>query len=140
MLKQLLSALSFSRDIMLEWTPIIESGIKVIAPKLIDSALATASKAFKNMSPYKVLNFDKHFEVAFERCTKVKTIINGDKPIDLLQYYVNHDFKDNILDEYDFIDVVWDNKKIALFGVHAIFLDFLRGKSAGQDPPFCRVA
>jgi hypothetical protein len=60
------------------------------------------------------LNFEKHFEIAFERCTKVKTIINGDKPIDLLQYYVNRDFKqkDKLLDEYDFIDVVWDNKKI----------------------------
>jgi hypothetical protein len=76
-------------------------------------ALATASKTFANLSPYKVLTFDKHFEIAFERCTKVKTIINGDNPSDLLQHYVNHDFqqKAKVLDEYDFIDAIWGNKK-----------------------------
>lgn len=103
---------------MLEWQPIIDAGIKALAPKLIESAVTAASRTFTNLSPYKLLHFDKHFQIAFERCTKVKTIVNGDKPINLLEHYVNPNFrqKDRTFDEYQFIDAIWDNSRVALIG------------------------
>jgi predicted NACHT family NTPase len=103
---------------MLEWQTIIESGVKAIAPKLLESAVKAASAAFASSSPYKILTFDKHFQIAYERCTKVKTIVNGDRPIDLLQHYVNPSFKqrESILDEYEFIDAIWENRRVALIG------------------------
>src|SRR5271166_5558760 len=97
---------------------ILEISTKILLQKLLDSAMAAGTAQFKKLAAYKHLSFERHFDVAFERCTKVKTIVNGDKPIDLLQYYVAPDFRQNCreLSDAQFVDAIWGQKRIVLVG------------------------
>ena len=103
---------------VIEWQPILEAGIKSLAPKIIDSAISAGQKSFKDRAPYNKLTFNSHLQYAYNRCTKIKTIVNGDDPINLLENYVNPDFKfkNKSLDEYTFIDKIFEQKHISLTG------------------------
>jgi predicted NACHT family NTPase len=103
---------------MLEWIPIIQKGAEALAPELFKGALKSASKAFQDLKPYTVLNFEDNFAIAYRRCTKVKTIVNGDVPVDLLTSYVNLNFtnKNKTVDDYGLIEVIWDKRNIVVSG------------------------
>ncbi len=103
---------------MIDWAPIIEKGVSALAPKLFEAAIDAASKGFEKLQPYAALRFDEHFTKAYERCTKIKTMVTGDAPVDLLTNYVNLNFKsrDKIIDDYGVIESIWSKKKIVISG------------------------
>lgn len=103
---------------MIDWAPIIEKGVSALAPKLFEAAIDAASKGFQKLQPYAALSFDEHFTKAYERCTKIKTMVTGDAPVDLLTNYVNLNFKnrDKIIDDYGVIDAIWSKRKVVISG------------------------
>jgi predicted NACHT family NTPase len=103
---------------MLDWAPIIQKGVETLAPELFKAAIKSASKSFQQLRPYTVLNFDDHFATAFRRCTKIKTIVSGDSPVDLLTNYVNLNFRnrDKTIDDYALIDLMWKQGNVVVSG------------------------
>ena len=103
---------------MLDWSVALEVGAKTLLPKVIEAAFAAGSRSFQARKPYAKISFDAHFEFAFEKCTKIKTIINGDSPIDLLHNYVNPNFviSGRVLDEYEFIDRIFSERRVVVTG------------------------
>ncbi len=106
---------------MLDLTPFIRKGVEALAPELFKTALKSASRAFQALKPYEILNFEDNFTKAYQRCTKIRTIINGDTPIDLLENYVNLSFinQNKHIDDYGLIDKIW--KELAL--LYLVLLD-----------------
>ena len=103
---------------MLDWAPILQKGVEIIAPELFKAAAKSASRNFQLLRPYTVLNFEDHFTTAFRRCTKIKTIVSGDNPVDLLTNYVNLNFRnrDKTIDDYDLIDLMWKQRNVVVSG------------------------
>lgn len=103
---------------MLEWSMIVEAGIKAAAPKIIDAAIGAASREFAKKQPYKSLNFEKHLERSMAKCMTMKTVFSGNRGVDFLNNYVPPTFSlnKNAFDEYDFIEEIWRLKKVGLVG------------------------
>jgi hypothetical protein len=121
---------------MNEWQPVLEVGAKALIPKIFDKALSISSKSFREKAPYSKLTFEQYFEYSYRRCTLVKTIVNGDAPIKLLENYVNPNFrhKNISLDEYIHRQhIFFEKNSFSWFGrlrkkyVHAISLDCMFG-------------
>jgi hypothetical protein len=81
-------------------------------------ALKSASQGFQRLKPYNVLNFEDNFANAYRRCTKIRTIINGDAPVDLLSSYVNLSFThlNKSIDDYGLIGAIWKHHNIVVSG------------------------
>lgn len=62
-------------------------------------------------------DLSNNLEVAFQKCTKIKTIIS-DKPVDFLSIYVDQFFKidGNTADQYDLIDTIRKGKSFVVTG------------------------
>ncbi len=106
---------------MLEWQPILQQGAAALLSKVVGTTVDAASKKFQSRKPFSQISFRNHFDYAYERCTKIKTIVNGDRPIDLLTNYESPDFSVGAastkrMDEYAFIDQVWENRNTVLIG------------------------
>jgi len=103
---------------MLDLAPIVQKGVEALAPELFKAALKSASRSFQELRPYTVLNFEDNFAISFQRCTKIKTIVNGDVPIELLNSYVNLSFSchNKTVDDYDLIDTIWEKRNIVISG------------------------
>src|SRR6185437_11261210 len=103
---------------MIDLTPILERGVSYLAEELFKAAIASASSAFRELRPYHKLNFSDHFNFSYQRCTKIKTIINGDTPTELLKSYVNLNFskKKQICDDIDLIERMWAEKHVVVSG------------------------
>ena len=67
----------------------------------------------------------------FERCTKIKTLLNRDEPTNLLSLYVNLKFKceEQIIDDYHLIELIRTKKRIIVTGTggggKTIFMKYL---------------
>ena len=64
-------------------------------------------------------DFGEHLKQSFDRCTKVRTILNRDESVDLLSLYTNLKFsKENTapIDDYDLIDRIYDKKRFVVTG------------------------
>jgi hypothetical protein len=66
----------------------------------------------------KSATFQAHLETTFERCTKIKTLLNRDEPAELLDLYVNLKFRcgDKVFDDYDVIADIPKRKTIVISG------------------------
>jgi hypothetical protein len=60
--------------------------------KLMTGAIETATKRAIKSFVHARPNFEPHFTATFGRCTKIKTLLNRDEPIELLSQYVNQRF------------------------------------------------
>jgi NACHT domain len=79
--------------------------------------------------------FQSHLENTFKRCTKMKTLISRDAPVDLLVQYVNILFstrqkdKEVQIDDYELIDQIRHKKRVAVIGTagggKTVFMKYL---------------
>jgi hypothetical protein len=76
-------------------------------------------------------SFRKHISATYERCTKIKTLLNRDKPVELLNQYVHLHFRceDDIIDDYAFIEQIRLRKRVIITGTggggKTIFMKYL---------------
>ena len=116
---------------MIEWTQILQKGAEALTTALTKSALGAASKSFRERKPYTVLDFKQHLDFAYQRCTKIKTILSRDVPVNLLEQYVNLNFTigNDVLDDFDLIERVWQQKRILVIstggGGKSMFMRYL---------------
>ncbi len=91
---------------------------EVLASELTKAALNGASKAFRDRQPYAILDFGPHIQLTYERCTKVKTIVNGDEPIELLHYYVPLEFRksNKVIDDFTIIENIFRDRLVVISG------------------------
>lgn len=62
------------------------------ASSLNKSFLSGIAEAMAKQYERLTLNFQPHLKATYERCTKIKTILKKDEPIDLVSHYVDLDF------------------------------------------------
>ena len=77
----------------------------------------------------------EHCERTFQRCTKIKTLLSRDEPIDMLQQYVNTQFrvkrrgKERMIDDYDAITEIEEKRRATVVGTagcgKTIFMRYL---------------
>jgi hypothetical protein len=92
--------------------------VETLVTELTKAAVSRAAKGFRDRQPYTTLDFKPHLEATFDRCTKIKTIVNGDSPIDLLHYYVPLDFSKSrtVVDDFAIIDTIIRDKSVVVSG------------------------
>jgi predicted NACHT family NTPase len=116
---------------MLEWGPILQKGVETLTASLTKSALERASRGFQRSKPYTVLDFKPHLEFAYQRCTKIKTILSRDVPLPLLEQYVNLKYRigGKIVDDFELIEQVWAQKRTLVIstggGGKSMFMRYL---------------
>ena len=87
----------------------------------------------------------EHCERTFQRCTKIKTLLSCDEPVDLLQQYVTTRFrskrrgKEKIVDDYDAIKEIEEKRRATVVGTagcgKTIFMRYLWiSLFAGSNP------
>lgn len=61
---------------------------------------------------------EAHTRATYERCTKIKTLISRDKPIDLLSVYVDVRFRhdNSSIDQYYVVDSTLQDKRVTICG------------------------
>ncbi|HEY0331673.1 MAG TPA: NACHT domain-containing protein [Rhodopseudomonas sp.] len=94
-------------------------------------------------------SFEAHLRATFDRCTKIKTLLNRDEPVELLDQYVNLQFKcdEKTVDDYDVIDAVWKKRRVVVSGTggggKTIFMKYLWislfENSRGRIPVFVEL-
>lgn len=110
---------------------IATKGVETLVAELTKAALTRVAKDFRDGQPSTTLNFRPHLEATFHRCTKIKTIVNGDSPIELLHNYVPLDFLKlgKAIDDFSTIENILFDKYVVISG-HAgsgksIFMRYL---------------
>lgn len=93
-------------------------------------------------------DLSNNLEVAFQKCTKIKTIIN-DKPVDFLSIYVDQNFQcdSRTIDQFDLIDRIRDGESYIVTGTggggKSMFMRYLWlsyfEKSEGKIPFFLEL-
>jgi len=102
-----------------------------LAAKVVQRFLAASNKDLREGLASAATTFEPHFKATFERCSKIKTLLNRDEPVDLLSQYVNLEFRfeSDLLDDFDVIDQIWKRKKIIISGMggggKTIFMKYL---------------
>jgi Predicted NTPase (NACHT family) len=99
--------------------------------KLAASVIANAGRKTLELLSNIEVDYGAHLAASFERCTKIKTILNRDEPVDLLSQYVGLKFSNSKkdYDDIDVIDQIWAKKKIVISGTggggKTIFMKYL---------------
>lgn len=92
---------------------ITAEGIKTFGPllvQLINEFGKMTGRQLKSIADNLKLSYGPYLESTFERCTRIKTLVNSDEPIHLQSIYVQTKFKCNKR-ELDDIDVIGEIKK-----------------------------
>jgi len=87
--------------------------------KLFEKLLSLTFLDGEKNQPSYLGNAIAHYErQTFDRCINVKTLINRDTPIDILSIYVPVRFRngEEIIDQYNLIDNIYNLKKITISG------------------------
>lgn len=105
---------------MFDITAMLAKGAESLVTDLTKAALEKAGATFRDKHPYKKMNLKPYLEHTLEKCRRLKTIINADYPIDMLDFYVHLEFKvgeaKKNLDDYTVIDAIPDKKRAFIFG------------------------
>jgi hypothetical protein len=99
---------------------IVTKGFEVIfselAKKLFSKSDVSSSEGIKSS------HFKEHCSRTFDRCTKIKTLLSRDEPVDMLQQYVNIKLRvrrkasDVLIDDYDAINEILDKRRVTIVG------------------------
>lgn len=98
---------------------------------LAKTILTSASKQIHHALTMDKSSLQSHIKATYERCTKIKTLINRDEPVDLLSLYVNLKFRSahKAFDDFDLIERMDDLKRIVISGTggggKTIFMKYL---------------
>ncbi len=114
-------------------TEVAAKGFATLLGELIKQAFKPSEKKTDSIDAPDA--FHDHLSTTFERCTKVKTLISRDEPVELLHQYVNVNFtyveKAEIksTDDYELIERLRTNKRGAVVGTagtgKTIFMKYL---------------
>jgi Cdc6-like AAA superfamily ATPase len=108
-------------------TKVFSDGLSKLATNLID---ATGGK-LRSLLITHGSSLRTHLDQTFERCTKIKTLLNRDEPTSLLGLYVNQKFKceSQIIDDFDLIEQIHTRKRVIVTGTggsgKSMFLKYL---------------
>jgi hypothetical protein len=105
---------------MVDLSPFLMQGFLTLSEKLITKAVDAGfdSLGSPKYSKSRRIKFDEHLARTFERCTKVKTLLNRESAVELLSIYVAGSFKsqERTLDDVDVIDEIWKHKRAVISG------------------------
>lgn len=98
---------------------IVVQGFGGLLANLLTKYVSNESRSIKKDVNEIRQSLDAHLEATFIKCTKVKTILNGDKTADTLSIYVDQNFKfdGQEIDQYEFIDHIRDGNSTIIQGV-----------------------
>ena len=98
---------------------LVQEGFKALVPKLILKAVDAGFEAISGRSARQSkLDFQGHLERTFDRCTVVRTILNRDVSVKLLDQYVGLNFYCNgkSVDDYALIEHIPRIKRVTISG------------------------
>lgn len=117
--------------------------------RLANATMAGAGKSFKAIIENLRSTFGPHLESTFDRCTKIKTLLNKDEPVELLSQYVNLNFKcgNKSFDDFKVIEEIRKRKRVIISGTagggKTIFMKYLWvsffEKPQGKIPVFIEL-
>lgn len=99
---------------------VVAKGFTALCSELFKLAFSKRSKV--SDGELSQAKFEAHLEATFERCTKIKTLISRDIPIDLLDHYVNIKLstgdkdKNRSYEDYDVIDQIRKRRYATITG------------------------
>jgi hypothetical protein len=109
----------------------IRLGYSALAKKLATSVISAISGHLKNVFHESIADIDSHLKANYERCLKIKTILNRHEPVDLLAIYVGTNFVSGkkSYDHFDFIDALPKLRRIVVSGTggggKTVFMKYL---------------
>jgi hypothetical protein len=85
---------------------------------LAKSAVVGVTKHLHHSLVTKGTSLHSHILATYERCTKIKTLLNRDEPVELLSLYVNLKFRcaNKFVDDFDLIRGLDDTKRVVISG------------------------
>lgn len=100
-------------------TPIATKAVLGLAGRIAKSLSSALAKPLRDVALNLTTNFGPHLEITYDRCTKLKTLVNPDEPADLLNQYVNLKLKcgDRAYDDYGAIDEIRARKRVVISGM-----------------------
>jgi hypothetical protein len=95
------------------------SVIADLIKSLSASDVSAAGKQLGKLYESATSSFDPYLRATFERCIRVKTIVNQDEPVNLLSLYVNSRFScgGKYFDDYKVIEEIRARKRIVISGM-----------------------
>lgn len=99
--------------------------------KLTSNVMAAAGKPLNAVYESITTNFKPHLEVTYQRCTKIKTILNREEPVDLFSLYVGSYFScaGTTYDDFGVIEQIRSRKRAVVSGTggsgKTIFMKYL---------------
>jgi hypothetical protein len=99
-------------------TPIATKAVLGLAGRIAKSLSGALAGPLKEVALNLTTNFGPHLAVTYDRCTKLKTLVNPDEPADLLNQYVNLKLKcgARTYDDYRTIDEIRARKRVIVSG------------------------
>src|SRR4051812_5948117 len=104
---------------MLEIGAIVKSKPFVdVLGALAKSSIIGIAKHLHQSLVTKGSSLHSHIQATYDRCTKIKTLLNRDEPIQLLSLYVNLKFRsgNTFVDDYDLIADLDSIKRVVISG------------------------
>lgn len=99
-----------------------ESLLKKLAEVAVKKGFESFTSEFTQI-PHGKISLNGHLESTYARCSKTKTLINPDEPVELMSLYVGGNFEtskytpsETVIDDFDMIKHIWDRKRIVLCG------------------------
>lgn len=109
----------------------ISAGFSALIKKAVSGVIDAATAPLKGVIGEAAVDLEPHIRANYERCLKIKTILNRHEPVDLLSIYVNTKFKcgSNDFDDYDLIDALPHTHHIVISGTggggKTVFMKYL---------------
>jgi predicted NACHT family NTPase len=98
---------------------IVTKGFEIIFSEIAKKIFAKSEAAPGSI---RASHFKEHCSRTFDRCTKIKTLLSRDEPVDMLQQYVNIKLKvrrkgsDLLIDDFGSISEILDKRRVTIVG------------------------
>lgn len=99
-------------------TPLAIKAVTELAARVAGSLSTALAKPLKEVALNLTSNFGPHLAVTYDRCTKLKTLVNPMEPVNLLDQYVGLKFKcgEKTFDDFGIIEEVRARKRVVISG------------------------
>jgi hypothetical protein len=99
-------------------TPAAIQAVDALSKRLANSIDKAISGQLASVVANFRANFGPHLEATYEKCTHIKTLVNRDEPVALLDQYVALDFSCNgkIYDDFETISKIRERKRVVISG------------------------
>ncbi|MBR0747177.1 NACHT domain-containing protein [Bradyrhizobium japonicum] len=99
-------------------TPVAAKAVTELAGRIASSLSRALTKPLREIALNLTANFGPHLAITYDRCTKLKTLVNPMEPVNLLDQYVNLKFKcgEKTFDDYAIIDEIRARKRVVISG------------------------